>query len=264
MVERAGATILNDLSGSPIDIPRLTTSATTYWVAEHAAVTGSDHVFDKVTLQPKTVGALVEYSRRMLLNATPSVEALIRSDLARKVAEEIDSKALAGDGTSNTPTGVLNVAGTTAVDHGGSGGPPTWAKVLEFIRAVQVANADGGSSAFITNPKVVSKMRSTVRVATTDSVMIQEDPNSLAGFPLFATNNVPSNYTETTANLSGMAFGNWSDLLVGYWSALDVVVNPYSDTVYAKGGVLVIGLQDVDVQVRHPESFAVAKDINTT
>ena len=264
-VQRLGATVLNDLTpGSPVDLPRLTASATGYWVAEHSAVTGSDHTFDKVSLSPKTVGCMVEYSRRMLLNATPSVEQLVRADLAKKVAEEIDAKAIAGDGTGNTPTGVLNVSNTNAVDHGATGGAPTWAKVLEFVEAIDTDNALAGSLGWLTNPKVVRKMRSTARVASTDSVMIQQEPGSLAGYPLLSSNAVPSNYTETTTNLSGMIFGNWSDLLLGYWGALDILPNPYHSSVYAAGGVLIIALQDVDVQVRHPESFAVAKDIVTT
>lgn len=264
-VERMGATILADLApGAPVDIPRLTGSATAYWVAEHGAITGSDHTFDQVTLTPKTVGCLVEYSRRMLLNATPSVEALIRKDLAAQVAEAIDGKAIAGDGTSNTPTGVLNTSSVSTVDHGATGGAPTWAKVLEFVEAIELENAAAGKLAFVTNAKVVRKMRSTVRVSSTDSRMIMEAANLLADYPLFASNAVPSSYAETTTNLSGMAFGNWADLLVGYWGALDVLVNPYADSVYAKGGVLVTALQDVDVQVRRPKSFAVAKDIATT
>jgi hypothetical protein len=56
-------------------------------------------------------------------------------------------------------------------------------------------------------------------------------------------------------------FGNWRDLLVGYWGAVDVLVNPYETSVYKKGGVLINALQDVDVQVRHAESFCTAADI---
>lgn len=265
-VQRLGATVLNDLvPGAPVDLPRLTGSAATYWVAEHSAITSSDHTYDKVSLAPKTVGALVEYSRRMLLNATPSVENVVRMDLTKAVATEIDAKAIAGDGTGNTPTGVLNVSGTNAVDHGATGGPPTWAKVLEFIESIDLDNALAGALGWLTNGKVVRKARSTPKVASTDSVMIMQEPGSLAGYPLLTSNAVPSNFTEGAgSNLSGAIFGNWADLLVGYWGALDIVPNPYSDTVYSKGGVLIIALQDVDVQVRHPESFSVAKDMSTT
>jgi hypothetical protein len=51
-------------------------------------------------------------------------------------------------------------------------------------------------------------------------------------------------------------FGAWSQLLIGYWSGLDILVNPYETTAYARGRVLVRAMRDVDVAVRHAESFA--------
>jgi HK97 family phage major capsid protein len=45
------------------------------WVAENAALTSDDADFDSVTLAPKHAGALTEYSRNMLLQSSPAVEA---------------------------------------------------------------------------------------------------------------------------------------------------------------------------------------------
>jgi hypothetical protein len=38
-------------------------------------------------------------------------------------------------------------------------------------------------------------------------------------------------------------------------------VNPYAETAYAKGRVLVRCMRDVDVGVRHPEAFSISTDI---
>jgi len=54
---------------------------------------------------------------------------------------------------------------------------------------------------------------------------------------------------------SPLIFGNWSDLLIGYWSAFEILVNPYEATAYQKGNVSVRGLLTCDVAVRHPASF---------
>ena len=96
--------------------------------------------------------------------------------------------------------------------------------------------------------------------------MLMEGPNELAGYPLAVTNAVPSNLTKGTAEeiASALIFGNFADLLIGYWSGIDLLLNPYETTAYAKGRVLVRAMRDVDVQVRHPESFAAIKDILTT
>ena len=49
--------------------------------------------------------------------------------------------------------------------------------------------------------------------------------------------------------------------MIGYWGALDILVNPFADSVYPKGNVLCRVLLSVDVDVRHPESFSVAQDV---
>ncbi|MER8539151.1 phage major capsid protein [Mesorhizobium sp. M1334] len=261
---RLGATVLDNLVGSPIDIPRQTGSSTAQWVAEDGSLTETDLSADDVNLAPKTCGAITSYSRRLLLNASPSIEQIVRNDLMQIIAAAIDEKAIAGDGTSNTPTGILSTSGIGSVAIGTNGGAPTWQSVLDLIAELETDNAEG--RAFLTNPKFVKKARGTVKVASTDSVMIQESPNELAGYPLASTNAVPSNLTKGTANAvcSALIFGNFSDLLIGYWTGIDILLNPYETTAYAKGRVLVRAMRDVDVQVRHAESFAAIKDITTT
>lgn len=262
-VQSLGATVLNGLVGNQ-DIPRLTGSATGYWVAEHGAVTESDQTFDTVSLAPKTVGAEVEYSRRMLINAVPSVEQLVRRDLANVLATAIDNAAINADGTSNTPTGILNTSGIGAVAMGTDGAVPTWDKTLDVIAALATDNALMGSLGWLTNPDAVKKMRGTVRVASTDSQFLMNSPTELAGYALAQSTQVPNDGTKGTGTaLSTLIFGNWSDLLIGYWSAVDILVNPYHTDVYSKGGVKINALQDCDIAVRHAESFAAITDMVT-
>ena len=194
----------------------------------------------------------------MLINAVPSVERLVRNDLANIVATAIDDKAVNGDGTSNTPTGVLNVSGIGSVSFAGA---PTWAGVLEHISNIEANNADMGSLGWLTNPYAVKKMRSTVRVGSTDSRMIQDEPNSLAGYALRASTQIDGDTTTSPLVDGTLIFANWADLLVGYWSSVDILVNPYHTTVYSKGGVLINALQDCDIAVRHKESFCASTDM---
>ena len=74
----------------------------------------------------------------------------------------------------------------------------------------------------------------------------------LAGYPVAMTSLVPS---------QAIIFGTWSDLLVGFWSELDVLVNPYESTAYSKGNVQVRAMATCDVALRHVESFAFADDV---
>ena len=120
-----GVTELRGLRG-PINIPRLTASQTAYWVAEAGSPTESQGTLDQVSLTPKTVGCFAQITRRLLeeAKATPDVEALIVDDMARQIAAAIQDKALSGDGTSNTPTGLYNSSiGSVSFS---TGNDPTW------------------------------------------------------------------------------------------------------------------------------------------
>ena len=75
---------------------------------------------------------------------------------------------------------------TTAVDGTTSMATPTWATVLELIETVEAG--DGAGNAFVGSPQVVKALRSTAKVGSSDSVMIMEAPNSLAGYPFFCNN----------------------------------------------------------------------------
>lgn len=84
----------------------------------------------------------------------------------------------------------------------------------------------------------------------------------LNGYAAYVTNQVRSDITKGTGtNLSAAFFGNWADLIMGLWSAVDILVDPYSNG--TSGAVRIIALQDLDIAVRHPESFAMFGDIIT-
>jgi hypothetical protein len=254
VVQRLGATVLDGLVGT-IDIPRQISSSTAQHVAEDGALSRTDPGFDDVQLSPRTVGAMTSFTRRTLLNALPAIEGIVRRDLAAVIAAAIDYQALYGDGSSNTPTGVRNVTGVHDLTLAG----PTWPQVLEFPTAIQSDDADIGSLAWIMHPAAVAKLRSTVKVGSTDSVMLMESPSELAGYPVAVTTGTPAPGSPQAATV---LFGAWSQMLVGYWSGLDVLVNPYSEEDYTRGRVSIRVMRDYDVAVRHAESFAFAEDLN--
>lgn len=258
--ERLGATVLDGLVGT-VDIPRQTGSSTAQWVAEDGSLTETDPTFDDVTLAPKTVGAMTSYSRRTLLNASPSIEQIVRNDLAAIIARAIDSKAMTGDGTSNTPTGITHTSGVTEVSLSSL----SWEKVLDIIADVEAADAAVGSLGWALNAYAVKHLRSTLVASSTDSRMIMTNAGTLADYPAVTTSALAGALTDGASPPSPIPatviFGDWSSLLIGYWSGVDILVNPYETTAYAKGRVLVRAMRDVDVQVRHPESFAFADDM---
>lgn len=264
-----GATTLGGLVGN-LSIPSQTGAAMAYWFAEGGAPTESQQTFGQVPLTPKTVGAFTDFSRRMLLQATPDIEAIIRADLAALMAVEVDRAAIAGTGTNNEPTGILSTSGIGSVVIGANGGPVTWAHVLQLEEALANASADMGAMAYLTNAKVRRALKGTTKVSGdagagfiwSDEARDADGFGWMNGYKSAVSSNVPSNLTKGTGtNLSAMIFGNWQDLMIGQWGGLDLLVDKI--TLGTSGGTRVIALLDVDVAVRRAASFAAILDATT-
>ena len=255
-----GAQFLTGLIGQ-IAIPRQTSGATAYWVAENGAPTESQQAFDQVTMSPKTLGAFTDISRKLLLQSSMDVEGFVRNDLATVIALAIDLAGINGSGASNQPTGILNTAGIGSVAGGTNGLIPTWSNIVDLESAIAVANADVGSMGYLTNAKVRGKLKQVSKVSGQNGFIWDND--SVNGYQTGVSNQVPSNLTKGTASAicSAILFGNFSDLIIGQWGSLDLMVDPYTGS--TAGTVRVVALQDVDVAVRHAESFAAMKDALT-
>ena len=150
-----------------------------------------------------------------------------------------------------------------ATDSGTNGLAPTWANIIALESAVAVANADVGNLAYCTNAKVRGKLKSVEKATTTGMFVYTEGSTPLNGYTSVITNQVSSTLVKGTSGsvCSAIFFGNWRDLLIGMWSGLDLLVDPYTGS--TAGTVRVVALQDVDVAVRHPESFAAMLDALT-
>ena len=245
-----------------VAIPRMSGSATSYWVAEGSNVTESTPTLDQVTLQPKTVGGLVDISRKMLLQSTPDAEMMIRNDLGMVLATEVDRAIINGSGSGAEPEGILNASGIGSVAIGTNGGAPTRNHMMELVEDVAAANADNGG-VFITNAAVEAKLRKTAKVSSTDSMMILEESGKIAGRDVLVTNQVPSNLTKGTGtNLSAIVYGDISQVLMGQWGTLELDVD--SSNQFASGAIRVRALWDVDVAIRHAAAFSAVVDAVTT
>jgi HK97 family phage major capsid protein len=260
-----GATYLTGLQGN-VAIPKKTAASTVAWVAENAAPSESTNnpAFSQVTLSPKTLAGFVDFSRRLMLQSSLDIESLIRNDLATSIAVAMDSAAISGSGT-NRPTGILNTSGIGSVTLATNGAAPTWQMVVDLVREVEIDNVDASSAAFLTNAQVKSRLARTPRQTSgiEGNFILQPPFSDLYGYPLSVSQQVPSNLTKGTGtNLSALIFGVWSDLVIGQWSGIDLMVDPYTGSSAAT--VRVTAFHDCDFAVRYPESFAECNEIITT
>lgn len=239
VLAQTGSTILTGLQGN-ISIPRQGSQQTSYWVGEGSNVTESDMTIEQVNMTPRTIGAMTDISRKLLIQSSMDVESLVRNSLASSVALEIDRAALYGLGSSSEPLGLHNVTGIATENVGNS--DPSFADVVNMESDISVANALTGSLAYVTRANIAGAMK--VKAKDSGSGLFVNDNGTVNGYPCYVSNQVEA---------GDIWFGNWSELILAYWSGLDLQVDPYTGG--ASGNVRVRVLQDVDVAVKNPESF---------
>ena len=260
-VGELGARVMTGLKGN-VAIPKLSAETTnTAFVAEGGAPTEGAATFAQVTMTPKTLASYVDCSRKLMLQSDPSVEAVLRNDIISQFARKIDSVAINGGG-SNEPSGIIpGVPSGNVVAMGTNGLAPTYAKIVELIKAVDVSNAMGGNPSFLTNPKVVAALRTIAKQSGgAEGNFIMEAASDILGYNIASTTLVPSNLAKGTgSNLSAAIFGDFTNVMLGFWSGVDVVVD--TSSLSTSGGTRLAFFQDLDVGIRRGEGFSVIKDI---
>ena len=275
LIMQMNPTVLTGLVGN-VAIPRATAATSTYWVTEASAITESEATFDQVTLSPKQIGARSQYSRLALQQTTPDIEMIVRNDLAKVMALGIDAAAIYGTGSSGQPKGILNQSGIGSVAmgtngaafiDGASGSTSGLDQLISLEGKLDTANALNGSLYYLTNAKVVAALKKLKTAygeylwTAADGVTTNGTPGGVNGYPVMRSNQVPSNLTKGSGTgLSALIFGDFSQLVIGMWGALEILPNPYGSG-YTAGSVDIRAMQTCDIAVRHAESFAAISDI---
>jgi HK97 family phage major capsid protein len=246
-VMAAGATMLQGLKGS-VAIPKKTAASTAGWIAtEGGAASESEPTFGQVVMVPKVVGSTTDITRLMLQQSSPDIEALIRNDLSAGIALAIDDGALEGSGSSGQPTGIKNTSGINAPTSF-AGVNPTFAEVVAMETAVAEDNALIGNLAYILPASMYGALKTTAKDSGSGQFVV-EPGGTINGYRAIVSNQVTA---------GDLYFGNFRDLLLGFYGGLDITVDPYSSS--NTGTVRIVALQTCDVAVRHAVSFAVNND----
>ena len=242
-----GARVLTGLVGNVV-VPRQKTSHVAQWIAEGESLTETGMTFDTMTLQPRTVGALTELSQRLIQQASPAIEQLVRDDMSAVLAEAFDTAMLTGDGVKQ-PLGLLNTPLVQTANLATLG----WAGILAMLE--KLANVNVDPSAWLVSPAVATKLRAALKSPTAGAGYLLEN-GQMAGLPAAVSNVVPLKATKGQVIL-----GDFSELFVGVWDSVQILVNPYESAAYARGGVKVRAMMTADCAVRRPEAFVVASDV---
>ena len=180
LIMALGARALPGLVGD-YTAPKQTAGATFYWVTEGGTTTESQLTFGQISMTPKTVSARVDMTRRSLLPPTPAIEQLVRDDLMRGIAIEMDRVSINGLDANDEPEGILNTTGIGAVIGGTDGAAIDWGKVVDLETEVAVDNADIGTLGYLTNTRVRGSMKQ-IEKATNTGVFLWAAVRNPDGF----------------------------------------------------------------------------------
>lgn len=242
--------VVTELSGlvGNIDIPKQLTGPAAEWIGEDTAGSPTGITFGLVSLRPRTMTSRTEITRKLLMQNSLGVEALLRADMVKVMALELDRAGLYGSGASNQP---LGLAGTNGINTGtwAAANAPTFAELVAMETAIAQDNADVQGMAYAFNAGLRGRFKTTTKFGSGTETTIWEPGNTVNGYATQVSNVLAG---------SDVFFGNWADLLIGMWGGLDVTVDPYTHS--DKGRIRITNFQDVDFAVRRPESFALFRN----
>ncbi len=246
-----------------VKLSRRISGAAVSWAAEGAAPSNTNLTTDAVLFTPKTVTAVTDVTRKMLRSGGPDFEQRVLDDIASGIGHEIDRVGLNGDGTNNSPVGVLQTSGIGVVELGADGGAPTRAALVELERTVGNLNADGSADAslgFAGSPNARAKLRLTDGSTAGSGKWLWGDDDRVLSSPAYATASIPSDLAKGTGTgLSALLYGDFTQLAINLFSPLDILVDPFKQST---GGVVRLSVfQDLDVQLFHAEAFAAILDM---
>lgn len=230
---QAGAKFYTGLTNNA-QIPVMTGSNVN-WAGETAAATDGNVLFNNVTLTPKRLTAYVDISKMLLAQDSIGVENAIRQDLINAINSKLESTILGkGAKSATTPAGIFNGKTPTKVTD--------FEGLVGLEAKVEEANVLGGVS-YIASPSARASFRNMMKGSRGTAQLAYTD-GTLDGTPVYSTSNVE---TKT------FVVGDFSNLAIGSWGGLDIVVDNYTQAV--NGMIRLVVNAYFDAALIRPEAF---------
>ena len=206
ILAEAGATFLTGLVGN-ISIPTYSGS-TCGWKGEMSTADNGMGEFDTVELSPKRLTAYIDISKQFLVQDSVGAEEMLRADIVNALVAKLE-QTIFGDaaGDATKPEGIFYTAEEAE---------PSYAEVCD---AEAELTDYLGDKRFVMSPTAKSAFKQTTISGEKSDLRLLMDGNEVNGYPVSASSNVLK---------EGWAFGDFRELVVAQWGAIDIVVDPYT------------------------------------
>ena len=201
-------TVIRKALGSTLPMPngsltirRQTAGINAGYIGESKAITKSQPNVGLITMTAKKLASLVPVSNDLLRYAGPKTDAMIRDSLIRDMAIREDLAFIRGDGTADTPRGLLSFA-TEGGSTFAANGTVNLANIDSDINTAILKLVNANVS--MTNPVWIMAPRTKIYLGalrTTQGPLAYAEvtaANTLRGFPILTTTQIPTTLTDGT------------------------------------------------------------------
>ncbi len=220
-LEELGATFLMGLTGG--DLPLITSDAFNMaYYGEVEEIELQKQKFKGKILSPKRTAGAVDISNRLIFQSGVDVESWIQRELVGALGRTIQKAAINGTGTGANPTGLLQMtninkaAGTAAV-------VATWERIIALQGLIEESDAGDTTLGYLIHPKVKAALKA-LKVDTGSGRFIFEK-GMIDDLKTVSSSLVP---LLTSSTSYPVIFGDWKEMFIGQWGALNIQANPYS------------------------------------
>ena len=234
----AGAKYLTNLNGN-VKLPVMNKGNVT-WEGETASAKDAGNTITAKELKPKRLTAFVDVSKQFLIQDSADAEATLRADIVNAIGEKLQQTILGAEaGTETQPNGIFAVD-TTAVTS-----VTAFKDICDLEAKVDDSNA-GANRCYLVSNKAKAGLRNMSKSTKSTELVMQN--GEIDGTKVYATSSIADKY---------IAYGDFSNLVIGQWGGIDLVVDQY--TVAKEGCVRLVINCYFDAVVTRPEAIAIAK-----
>jgi HK97 family phage major capsid protein len=176
-----------------VKVPRQTGGASVNWVGEGKVKPLSSLAFDSLTLDFAKIAGIIPLTEELVRFSSPSAEELVRSDLAKAIAQFIDAEFLDPSNASTDVSPASVTYGVSAVTSTGTTAAAFRADVKTMFAAMLAANQQVTSGYWVmTQGQALSFSLMQNALDQREFPTVDMMGGTLLGFPVLTTENLAS------------------------------------------------------------------------
>lgn len=241
------ATFIPGLTGGPVTIPTQTTDTTVAWVSGGTTTTDTNAALGEtslevgsITLNPHKLGAYVDVGLDLILQSNPAAQAIAVRSLLAGISHKLGYTMLKGNASNPEITGLATATGVqTAVIP--TIASATWAQILAMVGKVDGLQFDGEME-WVMGASDKATLKSIAKGAYGSGFICEDD-------------RIDGRLVHIDGSLSSgdIFFGDFSNVYVGQWGGIELMLDPYANSI--SGSLRVIVRLVCDIGIARPNTF---------